>query len=193
MNLPIALKNHLKIHHSKTLNLAYEATVLLFGVSFLYLLSQVKFHLPWTPVPITGQSLGVLTIAASFGFKRGAACVFSYIALGMLGLPVFAGPAHGLSYLTGATGGYLIGFMLSAIIIGLLVDYTSYFRAHRSSLVLFFVGHIIIFASGALVLSQFIGWNAVWIQGVAPFLPGAIFKTIIAGAAVPKLYSFLNK
>ncbi|MCH2535419.1 MAG: biotin transporter BioY [Bdellovibrionales bacterium] len=193
MNIASSVKNHFQLQDSKTLSLAYEASVLMFGVSCLYLLSQLRLHMPWTPVPITGQSLGVLIIAASFGFKRGISTVTSYIALGAMGLPVFAGPASGMAYLTGATGGYLLGFIVAASVIGLLVDHTQYFKKHRTSLALFFIGHSLIFLCGGLVLSQFIGWNAVWLQGVAPFLPGAILKTIIAGALVPKLYQFTNR
>lgn len=192
MNIASTLKNHLNLENSKSASLAFEASVLLFGISCLYLLSQVRLHMPWTPIPITGQSLGVLMIASSFGFKRGISAVGAYIALGAAGLPVFAGPASGMAYLTGATGGYLIGFIVAATVIGLLVDKTQYFKQHRTSLVLFFVGHSLIFLCGGLVLSQFIGWNAVWLQGVAPFLPGAIIKTILAGALVPKVYQLIN-
>lgn len=193
MNLASAFKKHYNLQNSSSLSLCYEISILALSVCALYLLSQVRLHLPWTPVPITGQSLGVLMIAASLGFKRGVGAVASYIALGAAGFPVFAGPASGMAYLTGATSGYLLGFIVAAIVLGLLVDHTQYFKKHRTSLALFFIGHSLIFVCGGLVLSQFIGWNAVWYQGIAPFLPGAILKTLIAAAVTPKVYSFVNR
>lgn len=193
MNIAQAIKSELNLRDSKLNSLCFEISVLLFAVSSMYLLSQVRVHIPWTPVPITGQSFGILVIAASLGFRRGMTSVLSYIGLGAIGLPVFAGPASGMAYLTGATSGYLLGFVAAAAIIGWLVDNTQYFKKHRTSIGLFFIGHVVIFAFGSMVLSQFIGINAVWAQGVLPFLPGALLKTILASACVPAFYKFINK
>src|SRR6186997_3063281 len=97
-----------------------DLVLILLGALFIAALAQVEIPLPFTPVPITGQTFGVLLVGAALGSKRGAASLTSYLGLGTLGLPFFAGGAHGLNILMGATGGYLIGFVIAAYVIGLL-------------------------------------------------------------------------
>src|ERR671923_256528 len=97
-----------------------DVILILLGALFVAALAQVKVPLPFTPVPLTGQTFGVLLAGAVLGSKRGAASMALYIALGAFGLPVLAGGASGLAYLSGATVGYLIGFVLAAYVTGLL-------------------------------------------------------------------------
>ncbi len=87
-----------------------DLVLIILGALFVAIFAQVKIPLPFTPVPLTGQTFAVLLVAASLGSKRGAASIALYIALGALGLPVFAGGASGMAYLSGATFGYLVGF-----------------------------------------------------------------------------------
>ncbi len=108
---------------SQLLRLVRELLVLLLGTVFLALLAQVSISLlPFTPVPITGQTLGVLLIGALYGPWRGALCLLAYLGEGAAGLPVFAGGASGAATLIGPTGGYLIAFPVAAAIVGLLVQ-----------------------------------------------------------------------
>ncbi|MDQ2691974.1 MAG: biotin transporter BioY, partial [Chloroflexota bacterium] len=93
-----------------------------FGAIFMAVLAQLKIALPFTPVPLTGQTFAVLLVGATLGAKRGTASILLYIALGALGLPVFAGGASGLAYLSGATLGYLVGFVIAAYVIGRLAE-----------------------------------------------------------------------
>ena len=95
--------------------------LILAGVLLLAGLAQVEILLPFTPVPITGQTFGVLLIGAAYGSKRGAATMIAYIAAGALGLPFFSGGGSGLRILTGATAGYLAGFVIAAYVIGAAV------------------------------------------------------------------------
>src|SRR5512145_737083 len=99
-----------------------DLTLITLGALFVAVLAQVKIPLPFTPVPLTGQTFAVLLVAAALGSKRGAASMALYIALGAFGLPVFAGGAAGLAYLSGATLGYLIGFVMAAYVIGLMAE-----------------------------------------------------------------------
>ncbi len=98
--------------------------VLLVFVSsiFIALMAQVRIPLPFTPVPITGQTFAVLLIGAALGSERGAASLLVYLAEGAAGLPAFAGGTSGLAVLVGPTGGYLIGFVFAAYIIGRLAE-----------------------------------------------------------------------
>ena len=97
-----------------------DILLILLGALLVAALAQVEIPLPFTPVPITGQTFGVLLVGAALGSKRGALSLVSYLSMGVLGLPFFAGGAHGWDIVIGATGGYLIGFVIAAYVIGLV-------------------------------------------------------------------------
>jgi len=92
------------------------------GVVFVALLAQIRIVLPFTPVPITGQTLGVILIGATYGFRLGFLTLAAYVVSGVAGLPVFAGGAAGLARLLGPTGGYLVAFPLAAALMGWMVQ-----------------------------------------------------------------------
>jgi len=149
------------------------------GVLALSLLAQMSISLPWTPVPITGQTFGVALIALLWGRKRGTAAVLSYLFLGGMGLPIFAMGKSGFSL--GPTFGYLVGMLVAAYLMGTLADrgwtkkfFLSYFAA--------FLGSLVIFSFGVLVLSFFIPRENLLMAGVLPFLPGDIIKTMLASS-----------
>src|ERR1044071_201748 len=113
--------------------------LILLGALLVAALAQIEIPLLFTPVPITGQTFGVLLVGAALGSKRGAASLISYLMLGTIGLPFFAGGAHGLNILIGATGGYLIGFIIAAYVIGFLAE-KGLERNVRTSIIPFLVG-----------------------------------------------------
>ena len=86
------------------------------------LLAQVRVPLPWTPVPITGQTLAVLLAGVALGKWWGGASMFIYAGLGVAGVPWFQGWGGGLSHLAGPTGGYIVGFILAALFLGYFTD-----------------------------------------------------------------------
>jgi biotin transport system substrate-specific component len=148
-------------------------------------LAQISLPLPFTPVPLTGQTFGVLLVAAALGSKRGASSMVLYILEGALGLPFFAGGASGLHVLVGATAGYLAGFVVAAYIIGLLAE-RGLERTIRTSFVPFVVGTIVIYLLGVAWLAIVLGsiGKAV-IAGILPFLIGDVIKLILAALALP--------
>ncbi|HET8738550.1 MAG TPA: biotin transporter BioY, partial [Acidimicrobiia bacterium] len=87
------------------------------------LAAQWRIYLPFTPVPITGQTFAVLLTGAALGWKLGAAGQMLYVAAGALGAPVFSDASGGMEVLTGATGGYLIGFILAAGLVGWMAEH----------------------------------------------------------------------
>lgn len=103
----------------KILNLAYIAM----GTALIALCAWIT--IPVGPVPFTMQTFSVITIAGLLGWKRGTVSVLVYIALGALGTPVFSGFGGGLGVLTGVTGGYIVGFIFTALIVGLIADRTN--------------------------------------------------------------------
>jgi biotin transport system substrate-specific component len=155
------------------------------GALFVAALAQIEIRLPFTPVPITGQTFGVLLVGAALGSKRGAASLVSYLALGTFGLPFFAGGAHGLDILIGATGGYLIGFVMAAYVIGLLAE-RGLERNLRTSIIPFLVGTIIIYVCGVAWLTVFLAsFSKALVAGLLPFLVGDAIKLVAASLALP--------
>jgi biotin transport system substrate-specific component len=170
-----------------------ELTLIAAGVLLLAALAQVEIMLPFTPVPITGQTFGVLLIAAAYGSKRGAATMVAYIAAGALGLPFFSGGGSGLRILTGATAGYLVGFVIAAYVIGLLCE-RGLERSMRTSVLPFLAGTLIVYACGVAWLSVVVGGFAKAVTlGVLPFLPGDAIKLVTAALALPAAWGLVNE
>jgi len=162
-----------------------DLILIVLGTLFVAALAQVKIALPFTPVPLTGQTFAVLLVGATLGSKRGAASMALYIALGALGLPVFAGGAAGMAYLSGATLGYLVGFVMAAYVIGLLAE-RGLERSVRTSLLPFLVGTIIIYVCGVAWLAVvLVSLSKAIAAGLLPFLIGDAIKLIAASLALP--------
>lgn len=143
---------------------------------------SAKLEVPFYPVPMTMQTLAVLVLGMSFGARLGAATVLLYLAEGAVGLPVFAGTPElgiGIAYMMGPTGGYLVGFVLSAAITGWLTE-----RRHDWPALVLAVaaGSIVVFIPGVLWLAQLIGFEQSIAHGLAPFVWGTLLKGAIAVA-----------
>ncbi|MEW6285926.1 MAG: biotin transporter BioY [Chloroflexota bacterium] len=162
-----------------------DLILILTGVLLAAALAQVKIPLPFTPIPLTGQTFAVLLAGAALGSKRGALSMMLYIALGAAGMPVFAGGAGGLGYLTGATFGYLIGFVAAAWVIGLLAE-RGLERNVQTSILPFIVGTIIIYAFGVGWLAFVMGsFSKAFAAGLLPFLIGDAVKLVAAALVLP--------
>jgi len=169
-----------------------DVTLIVLGALFVAALAQVKIALPFTPVPLTGQTFAVLLVGATLGSKRGAASMALYMALGALGLPVFAGGEAGLAYLSGATLGYLIGFVMAAYVIGLLAE-RGLERSVRTSILPFLVGTVIIYACGVTWLAVLLGsFSKALAAGLLPFLLGDALKLITAALVLPAAWKFVR-
>lgn len=161
--------------HSRAENIA-----LIFAFSVLMgLLARVAVPLPFTPVPVTGQTLGVLLAGLLLGGPRAAAAMALYLAEGAAGLPVFspAGPG-GLAQLAGPTGGFLLSYPLAALVAG---------SGLRPVLLALLSGEAVIFLCGAAWLAAFVPAATVWRAGVLPFLPGEVVKIALVLALAPWL------
>lgn len=152
----------------------------------LVLCAWFAIPLPWTPVPITGQTFGVLLIAVLLGSRRGAIVMGLYLLEGIAGLPVFQPfGMPGAARLLGPTAGYLLSYPVAAFVTGWLVERGAGRTILRlcGSLV---AGEIVIFAAGCawLAAPMHFGWAKAFAAGVVPFLPGDAIKTILVIAAV---------
>ena len=160
------------------------------GVIFLSIMSQLIIPLYFTPVPISLGSFGVMLIALLYGRKLGTATVLSYVAAGSLGAPIFAGFKAGSLF--SPTGGYILGYIAAALILGFLFDKgiaKSYVKTFLSLLLV----SVIIFILGALVLMLFAPIKNVFMAGVLPFIPGDMLKVVAATLLFPRLWKFIKK
>jgi biotin transport system substrate-specific component len=143
---------------------------------------SAKFEVPFYPVPMTLQTLVTVLLGMAFGARLGAATVLLYLAEGALGLPVFAGTPErgiGIAYMMGPTGGYLVGFVLSAAVAGWLTE-----RRHdwRALLLAVIAGSLVVFIPGLLWLAWLIGFEQAIVHGLMPFLWGTLLKGAVAMA-----------
>jgi biotin transport system substrate-specific component len=161
-----------------------DLALVLTGTLLMAALSQVRIPLPFTPVPITGQTFGALLVGAALGARRGLASMSLYLLLGALGLPFFAGGQSGLAYLAGPTLGYLLGFVVAAWSVGRLAE-GGLERNLRTSLLPFLVGTLFIYICGAGWLALSMGIQQAILLGVVPFLIGDALKIVLAALVLP--------
>jgi biotin transport system substrate-specific component len=169
---------------SRAAALAYDLALILAGSALIALSAQVAIPLPFSPVPVTGQTFAVLLVASLLGRVRGTAAVLAYLAGGAAGLPVFAGAAAGPAILLGPTGGYLAGFTLGATVCGWLAE-RGWDRTPLKTTASMIAGNVAIFALALPWLARFVGSSNVWALGFWPFIPGDILKIGLAAALLP--------
>ena len=158
------------------------ALVVVFS-AFVGLTAQVA--IPLWPVPLTLTTLGVLFTGAALGSKRGALALLLYLAEGVVGLPVFAGGASGVAYALGPTGGYLVGFVVAAGIVGLLAE-RGWDRRPIWTALAMVVGNLIIYVLGVTWLAVFLGdLGTALVQGMLIFVIGDLVKIAVAAFALP--------
>jgi biotin transport system substrate-specific component len=158
------------------------------------LLAQVSIPVAGSPVPITGQTLAVVLTAAALGPARGFAGQGLYLLLGAVGLPFYSDASGGFHIVTGATGGYLIGFLPAAYLIGLAARQGQDRRITRA-LPLFALGQLVIFAVGVpwlAVVAHLDAADAIS-EGFTPFIVGGIVKAVIAGIALPGAWWLVHR
>ena len=156
------------------------------------LAAQVAFPLPWTPVPVTGQSFAVLLTGMVLGSRRGFLALALYLAEGATGLPVFAGGVAGPSALLGPTGGYLLAFPLAAAMTGFLAE-RGWDRRGLTTLAAMLIGSGVIFAGGLAWLGYFVPPARLLGTGLLPFIPGDVVKASLASLAFPFAWRWINR
>lgn len=158
------------------------------------LAAQWRIQLPFTPVPITGQTFAVLLTGAALGTRLGAAGQFLYVAAGVLGAPVFADASKGIEVIRGATGGYLVGFIFAAGLIGWMAERRQD-RTFQTMFTAFIVGSAVIYLFGVigLMAATKMGLNDAIANGVAPFVFGDVIKAATAGILLPGAWKLVGE
>ena len=165
---------------------------LIFAGSFLIALSaKVQVVLPFSPVPITGQTFAVLMIGALLGARRGSLAALAYILQGVAGMPVFAF-GGGFAFLLGPTGGYLIGFIPAAYITGLLAE-KGWDRRTGTTVLAMILGNVVIYTCGLFWLACLMGLSVnILTVGLYPFVIGDLLKIAFAAALLPLGWKLLE-
>lgn len=153
------------------------------GSLLLALLARFSIPVPFSPVPITGQTFGILFLGGLLGSRIGTLSVIIYIFEGIIGLPVFAGGTMGFLYLLGPTGGYLIGFLPAVYLVGSLSE-RGWSNKFTSAFLAMIIGTSIIFIFGISWLAVTAGFGTAVSIGLYPYIPGAVIKIILATVAV---------
>jgi biotin transport system substrate-specific component len=173
---------------------ARDAALVVAAAALTALCAQISFYLPGNPVPVTGQTFAVLLTGAALGANRGAAAMLLYVLIGMVGLPVYADGEHGMDVITGASGGYLVGFLVAGWVVGRLAE-ARLDRRPVTALPLFLVGSAIIYVIGvpwlAVSAHQSLGWAIS--NGFTDFIPGDIVKAAAAAGVLPAAWRLAGR
>lgn len=169
--------------------------VALVMLGIIVLAVAAKIRIPMWPVPITMGTFAVLTIGAAYGPRLGLATILGYLIIGALGFDVFAGSsaeAFGLTYMMGGTGGYLVGYVLATLALGLLAR-----RGWDKSIVLMaaalLIGNVLIYVPGLIWLGQLYGWDQpILAWGLTPFIIGDVLKLVLAALIVPGVWKMIG-
>jgi len=161
------------------------------GASLVGLLAQISIRLSFTPVPITGQTLGVLLVGTALGWRRGLAAMLLYAGAGLIGVPWFAGHASGY---VGPSFGYIVGFILCALVCGALAERGAD-RSVLGSVPAMAIGEIVMYGVGVtwLALDLHVGAGKAISLGLTPFLAGDAIKAALAALLLPTAWKLAGR
>jgi biotin transport system substrate-specific component len=156
------------------------------GAVLIFLCAQVAFPLPDNPVPITLQTFGVLVVGGGLGMRRGGLAALLYLAVGLVGFPFFAEHRGGLQVVLGARGGYLVGFVLAAALVGRLAE-LGWDRRIGGAIGATALGTVMIYAIGVpwLAVTTSMSLGDAITKGMLPFIPVDTVKLLAAAAVFP--------
>ena len=172
---------------------ARDIALVIAGALLTVLGAQISIPIPPSPVPVTGQTLAVVIAGAALGSRRGAASQLLYVMLGLF-LPVYSDGASGIDVIWGATGGYLIGFIIAAGVIGRLAEMGAD-RKPLLAFAAFCAGQLIIFGIGVPWLKVATDQTWAWAihNGFAIFIVGGIIKALIGAGVIPAAWRAVRK
>ncbi|KEJ95606.1 biotin transport system substrate-specific component [Pseudosulfitobacter pseudonitzschiae] len=170
--------------------------VLMVAAGILLLAIAAKIKVPMWPVPITMGTFAVLAIGAAYGARLGLVTILGYMIVGALGLDVFAGSSaqtFGLTYMMGGTGGYLVGYVLATVVLGVLAQ-RGWDRSVGWMALAMLIGNAVIYLPGLAWLGQLYGWDKPILQwGLTPFLIGDAIKLALAAVLLPGIWKLIDR
>ncbi|MBT5520950.1 MAG: biotin transporter BioY [Rhodospirillales bacterium] len=193
MNTTVAASFFSKPASGNQLTLTRQVALAIAGSLLIALASKIQ--VPFYPIPMTLQTLAILTIGMAYGWRLGTATLILYLLEGAVGLPVLAGTPEkgiGLAYMLGGTGGYLIGFVLAAGCCGWLAE-RGWDRRILTTAATMLIGNILIYIPGLLWLGALYGWDKPLIEwGLTPFVLGDLTKIALGSCLMPAIWYMFN-
>jgi biotin transport system substrate-specific component len=182
-----------RLSERMTTRLRHVALIVL-GALLIALTARISIPVPGSPVPVTGQTFGVLLVAGALGMRRGVASISIYVLIGLIGIPFFAEGKGGIQVILGATGGYIVGFVLAGAVVGRLAE-LGWDRRLIGALGAMAIGNVVIYLVGVPWLMAVTGYSlSVAIEkGVLPFLIGDAIKLLLAAAAFPAAWWLVGR
>jgi biotin transport system substrate-specific component len=189
--------------HDGAARLAKQVMLLALGVAALTLAAKTQLPMWPSPVPVTMGTFAVLAIGAAYGPRLGLATIGTYMALGGLGATVFAGDTAGWAYMTGATGGYLLGYLLATVLLGALAR-RGWDRSVGSMALAMLLGNVAIYVPGVLWINRVIAdgafdpakyatvWDQTLVWGLTPYLIGDAMKLALAALLLPAIWKLVG-
>jgi biotin transport system substrate-specific component len=168
--------------------------IALIAAGVLLVAASAQVYIPTQPVPFTGQTFGVLLVGGALGFRRAAIALLVYIAIGMLGLPVFSEGRAGVAIMTGVTGGYIVGFAVAAAVVGRLAE-LGWDRRIPAAVGAMLLGNAIIYAIGIpwLMAVTSLPLGEAIAVGMTPFLLWDALKLALAAGVFPIAWWILGR
>lgn len=175
---------------------AREAALVALGVALLTAMAQIKVAVPPSPVAVNMGTFAVLTIGAAYGPRLGLTTILGWMIIGALGFDVFQSSSaelNGWSYMTGSTGGYLLGYVLATLALGWAAQ-AGWDRSFARMALAMLIGNALIYVPGLLWLGQLYGWNEpILAWGLTPFLVGDALKLALAALIFPVAWRFVRR
>lgn len=163
------------------------------GIAILAAAAKIKFPVPPSPVPVSMGTFAVLVLGATYGPRLGLATILGYLLVGALGLEVFSGSSAGLTYLMGGTGGFLGGFVLATLILGMAAT-KGWDRSIWKMALALLAANVAIYVPGLLWLNQFAdSWAQTFAWGITPFLIGDMMKLALAALLLPAAWALVKR
>lgn len=170
-----------------------QAALVILGIAVLAIAAKIK--IPMWPVPVTMGTFAVLSIGAAYGARLGLATILGYMIIGALGFDIFAGSsaeAYGLTYMMGGTGGYLVGYVLATLALGLLAQ-RGWDRSFKWMALAMLIGNVLIYVPGLIWLGTLYGWDKpILAWGLTPFLIGDVLKLALAALLLPAIWKMVG-
>lgn len=175
-----------------TRSIATDAALVVGAAAVVGLAAQIA--VPLWPVPITGQTLAVLLVGSALGAVRGSLAMVVYALMGIVGLPVFSDASSGFHVIAGPTGGYIVGFIFSAALVGWVAERAGD-RKFVGAILAFGAGTVVTFAFGMIWLAAVLGLNLEQTlqAGLYPFIIGGVVKSLLAAAVIPVIWRAVTR
>jgi len=171
-----------------------QAALVIAGVALLTVMAQIK--VPMWPVAINMGTFAVLTIGAAYGPRLGLTTIMAYMVIGALGFDVFQSSSaelNGIAYMLGGTGGYLVGYVLATVLLGLAAR-AGWDRSAPRMVLAMLAGNAVIYIPGLLWLGQVYGWDQPILQwGLYPFILGDALKLALAAMLLPAAWKLVGR